>query len=143
MSEDITIKSPEQFENVMKKRREDIQARKMNNTAIDRTEFADHVQVANQIVKIINVLNIDPYIKKVMTLRILGPITTGKERTHLSIALELGIMAQEVREIEREGILIVNDILQKVCSADFVEKFNKDRKVQEEIEKEIKKGKSV
>ena len=141
MSDDITIKNPEQYENVMRQRKADIKAHKMNNTLIDKTQFADHCAIANMVVKIINTLNIDPYIKKVMTMRILGPITTGKERTHLSIAIELGMFVNEVREIEQAGIIIVNGILQKVSVGDFVDKFNKDSKVQKEVEKEIKKGK--
>jgi adenylyl- and sulfurtransferase ThiI len=135
MSDEI-IKSERQFDNLMKKRMEAAAAKHMNEEAMQSVQ---HAEVASQLIKVVNSLNIDPFIKKVMTLRIIGPLITGNERTHISIALELGASIVDVEQAEKAGLAIVNDILQKTSVPDFVEKFNRDRRADAAIRSEIDK----
>ena len=102
---------------------------------------AEHKDAANLTIKIVNTVRMDPIIKKVMTMRILEPLKTGKERTHLSIALELGIKVGEVHDIETAGLMILEKHLQKVSVIEGVEEFNRDRTVTNAVKNEI--GKST
>lgn len=138
MTKEIVIKSTDQFEKIIRERKDKARKRQVNKNCMNKEQLpasVNHADVANQVIKVISVLNIDPYIKRVMTMRILAPMLTGKSKSHLSIALELGMTEDEVKEIEQYGIGIVNDLLQKCSSADFVNKFNRDSKVEQEVKK--------
>ena len=79
---------------------------------------------ANAILKTINAGIKDDFIKKVMTKRILGPIVTGRVRSHLSIAIELGAREFEVMEAERIGVKMMEKIIGDAQM--YMDKFNKD-----------------
>jgi hypothetical protein len=136
--EDITIKSAEHLENVLKKRKEDIKARKINNAPMDRVRAVDHILLANQWLKVINVVIQDQYVRNVMTQRIVTPLRTGQAKSHLIIALELGMREDEVIACEKEGKEILFRHLEACCSSEFVEKFNRDQRLRREVEKTIK-----
>jgi len=142
---DNVIRSPEEFERKMKVRRENAKKRVMNEGQINRKEDAptySHLDVANQILKVISVLNMHPIVKKIMTMRVMGPLVNGRETTHLQIAIQLGMKEGHVKEIESEGIFILNEALNHVSAKDFIEKFNRNAKVEQAV-KEIKQmGKS-
>ena len=141
---DPIIRDPSDFIRAMKKRKEDAKNRKINQAAIDRPEAAaryTHVDIANQMLKVISQLKIHPLCKQVMTIRILGPYSTGKEATHLSIALTLGLREDEVKEIEMDGIMALDDALQKASSTDFVDRFNKNKKVDQMVNEIKRMGK--
>jgi hypothetical protein len=59
----------------------------------------DHAAMASQFIKVINVLNVDPFVKKVVTLRLMSPIVTGRARSYVSIAIELGATERDVRSL--------------------------------------------
>jgi hypothetical protein len=104
----------------------------------------DHAAVASQAIKMINAIKMDAFVRKVMTMRIMGPMVTGMERSHISIALELGATEDDVIEAERYGMKVVEDLLHKVSCQDFVDKFNTEEKLKRTIESEIKqRGNSV
>lgn len=92
-----------------------------------------HMDVANQTIKMINSSIKDPFIRKVMTMRILGPALTGKERSHLSIAIELRASELTVRQAEAHGINMISLLMERVSLPDFVQKFNRERSVVEAV----------
>lgn len=140
MSDEKIIKSEAQFKNLMEERRGKAALRQVNEEAM---HHADHAAVASQSIKVVNSIKMDPFIKKVMTLRIIGPLVTGHERSHLSIALELGTTEDDVKQAEDAGIQIVSALLQKCSTPEFVEKFNRENTAEKLIRAEInKQGKS-
>lgn len=117
----MIIGSKEQLENVI--------ADRPQVKSKDEQFKYDHAAVASQAIKVINSINMDPFVKKVMTLRVLGPMITGHERTHISIALELGASVDDVIQAEAYGIQVVEALLNKVSTQDFINKFNRDEAV--------------
>jgi hypothetical protein len=136
MAEEI-IRSKEQFNNRIAERRSKSDLRQVREESV--ASFS-HAEVACQVIKVVNSLNMDPFVKKVMTLRVMGPMITGGERSHMSIALELGAPVDDVIQAEEYGISVVNTMLAKVSTPEFVEKFNRDRAVMNAIKGEINKG---
>ena len=130
MAEEIIIKNKEQFDNIIAERRKKSDLRQVREDAV--TTY-DHAKVACQLIKVVNSINIDPFVKKVMTLRILGPMITGKERTHISIALVLGSTIDDVDQAEVFGIDCVNTMLEKVAMPDFVEKARREGIVKKSV----------
>lgn len=96
-----------------------------------------HFQVVTLTLKILNSIKIDPFVKKVMTARLLYPVTTGRERTHMSIALELGANVDEVIEAEAYGVQVIEEMMQKCSNQDFVNKFNADAEAKRIINNEL------
>ena len=133
---DIKIKSAEQFENIMKERQDNIKHRKVNPDMLERdTQEAQHLECANTLLKLISCIKLDPIIKKVMTLRLLGPIISKRERTYLSIGLELGISEQEVKQIDMAGLEVVDGYLQRFSTSEFIDKFNQEKQFNRTIQK--------
>lgn len=130
--EERIIRNQEDHKKDLAERRKKSDARQVRE---DNVSAYNHFDVAMQIIKVVNATNIDPFVKKVMTMRILAPVTIGKERDHMSIALELGATATEVEEAEAYGIGVIGEILDKVSLPDFIEKFNSERKLANEIKK--------
>ena len=140
---DTPIRNKEEYFNRMAKRKENAKNRIMNTDATKPTPNVSHVDVANQVLKVIAVLDIHPTVKKIMTMRIMGPLSTGIETSHMNIALTIGMREEQVREAEAEGLAVLSEALQAVSSKEFIEKFNKDKKVDQAV-KEIKNvGKSA
>jgi hypothetical protein len=100
----------------------------------------EHVTCATQMLKFITVADLPPIIKKVMSMKLSAPLLTGVARSNLSIALELGCREEEVCFIEQEGVKLVEELLRVYTSPEMVEKFNKDRAVEEAVKNM---GKSV
>lgn len=99
----------------------------------------EHFTVANQTIKTIHSLPMDPFVKKVMTMRILAPIYTGKEKTHMAIALELGAPVNDVIQAEAYGINCVSKAMENVSNQDFINKFNADKQLDNIVKAEIEK----
>lgn len=118
------IEHSDQFHNVVADRKVE--------SSEERMAF-DHAAVASQAIKVVNSIRMDPFVKKVMTLRILGPMVTGNERTHISIALELGASVDDVIAAEKYGTQVVENLLHKCSTQDFVEKFNRERAVENAV----------
>lgn len=137
MADELIIKSKEQFDNVMKERREKSDKRQVRTEAV-RTY--NHAEVASQVIKVVNSLPMDPFAKKVLTLRVIGPLINGIERSHLSIAMELGATIDDVVQAESYGIDFVSKAMSKFSMPDFIKKFNADKKLDNAIRGEINKG---
>ncbi len=132
------VNRPEDLKKVLGKRRDEANKRKMNSSNLDKEEHTptvEHLDAANQLVKIINVIKMEPIIKKVMSMRIIRPLETGEDRSYLSIGLELGISEREIKQIEEAGVEILAGYMTKYCSSEFVEKFNREKKLREELNK--------
>lgn len=117
--------------------------RKKSDSRQVRTEAVrqySHAEVASQAIKVVNSLPLDPFVKRVMTLRIIGPLLTGHERTHMSIALELGAPIDDVIQAEEYGTEFVENAMAKCSLPDFIGKFNANKKVDQAIRGEITKG---
>lgn len=137
----MIIKDADSFDNVIRERKKKSDKKQVNGDLLkDSSPKIDHRFAANALLKTIQVIKMDHTIKKVLTMRIVGPLMSGKERSHTSIALELGIPEDEIREIEFAGITILDKYLQKVTSSEFIEKFNQEKKLKEAIDREL--GKS-
>lgn len=136
MAEDKIIKTQDQLRNVLEGRQAKAALKQVND---DACPSVNHAAVASQVIKVVNSIRMDPFIQKVMTLRVIGPLVTGHERTHLSIALELGASVDDVEQAEAAGIEIVNNLLQKVATPEFIEKFNRNRVAENLIRSEISK----
>ena len=133
---EITIKDEAQFDRIIKDRQEKNKKRIVNPDLMKRdAPRVEHKEMANLLIKVINVIKMDPTIKKVLTMRVMGPMITGHEKTHLSIALELGINEEEIVQIEQAGMVIVNKYLEKVDPMDSMQSFNRDRIVEREVKK--------
>jgi len=121
------VRNPDQLRNMMAQRPQ-------AESKEERMAF-QHAAVASQAIKVVNSIRMDPFVKKVMTLRIMGPMITGKERSHMSIALELGAPVDDVIAAEAYGVQVVNTLLQRVDMPDFIEKYNRDSIVDREVRK--------
>ena len=89
----------------------------------------NHVKIANDMVKMICMSPVHDLIKRIMILRIGSPLMNQKPLSHLGIALRLGLKENEVFRLEREGIGIVTEFMERVCVQDAVGAFNKEAKV--------------
>lgn len=135
---DTVIKSTDQFDKLIKDRQEKNDKRIVDKSKFQKdTPICNHAEMSSLYLKVVNMIKMDPWIKKVMTRRIMGPMINGRETTHLSIALELGMSESEVIEVERAGMQIVSKHIDKVSSPDFIQKFNRDQKVKTEVSKLI------
>ena len=137
MADEIVIKSEAQFKTLMAERRKKSDLRQVRE---DNVTSVHHSKVACQAIKVVNSLYIDPFVKKVMTLRIMGPIISGSERSHMSIALELGATVDDVEQAEEYGVKIVGEMLEKVALPDFIEKYRRDRLVTDAVKGVIQNG---
>ena len=134
MDDDIVIHSAEEFENYIKDRKANPKKYAVEGMKADEDiAYTEHYEMANLMVKVISYLPIDQTIKNIMTQRIMQPVVLGREKTHLQIALELGLMEDEVREMEAFGIQVIGETLRKYTAEEFVSKFNRDRKVENAV----------
>ena len=122
MNDDV-IRNAEHYEAVKKARREALYTKSPDGNII-----VDHVRTANVLIRFIQLTPMDKWIKDVMIMRIGNPLINLKPATHMQIALTLGCMESEVREMEEVGTKIVNDYIRRVTQPEFVEKFERDRR---------------
>jgi len=136
-NEPVIIRNQEQHKNLLAERRKKSDARQIRTEVVRRYS---HAEVASQAIKVVNSLPMDPFVKKVMTLRIISPLINGRERSHMSIALELGAPVDDVIQAENYGIEFVNQAMEKCALPDFIGKFNSEKKADLAIRREIHKG---
>lgn len=74
----------------------------------------DHARTANAMVMFIANVPMDPWIQKIMIMRLGAPFLNKHQMTPLSIALRLGMKESEVIEIEEEGKKICSDYMERV-----------------------------
>lgn len=92
-----------------------------------------HLPSANLVIKIINAGIKDKLIRDVMTRRLMSPIMTGKPRTHLSIAIELGADVEEVIYAEQVGIKLMDKLLEE--APEHMARFNSEKVIAEEVKR--------
>lgn len=136
-NEPVIIRNQEQHKNLLAERRKKSDARQIRTEAVRRYS---HAEVASQAIKVVNSLPMDPFVKKVMTLRIIAPLISGQERSHMSIALELGATVTDVEQAEAYGLEFVENAMAKCSMPDFVNKFNSEKKTERLIRETIDKG---
>ena len=133
------INTPDDMTKITAPRREQARKRKMNKDKMSFTEgntsYMNHVEMANLMIKVINVLNIEPVIKKVVSMRLMSPLTHGCEKSYLSIALEIGTTEAEIKEIEKAGLELLQRHLSTVSAPDFMKKFNTDKMIKALVDK--------
>ncbi len=133
------INTPEDMAKITAPRKEQARKRKMNKDRMSFTEgntsYMNHVEMANLMIKVINVLNIEPVIKKVVSMRLMHPLTHGCTKSYLSIALEIGTTEAEIREIEQVGMGLLQRHLSTVSAPDFMKKFNTDKMIKDLVKK--------
>ena len=142
MSEKFDVNKPEDLTKLLKSRKDQGAKRLINEEKMSSEQqiHMNHPEIANLMIKVINFLKVDPMIQKVISMRLMNPLTHGVEKTHLSIALELGVREGEVREIEQAGMDILEHHLQKTSSKDFIEAFNRETNLENTIQNELNKG---
>lgn len=87
----------------------------------------NHAEAANAMIKTINSAPEIPHvIKQILTLRIGAPFFLRKPMSHMQIAINLGLSFDEVVILEKEGLLVMKDILKQRSLMDGVLQFNKD-----------------
>ncbi len=133
MSEQFDINSAEEFSNKIGKRLDKARKRDFDADKTDKEPIVAHHAAAMQFIKAISVISMHPIIKKIMIMRISGPLN-GKPCTRMAVAIELGIREHEVKKLEEEGQQILAEFMAKVSSKDFVEKFNRDKKLKAEFD---------
>lgn len=77
----------------------------------------DHLATASTMVEFINAMPdnvMDHWIKEIMIARIGRPALNGRKMTHLAIAIELGMRESQVKELEKIGVKICNEYLERV-----------------------------
>ena len=149
MKKRFDVNTPDDLARLLKDRKEKAKRRIMNKDKISTGNVSvQHLELANMVVKVINVLNVSPLVKKVVSKRIMSPALYGKELSHLSIALELGMREHEVRMLEKEGVEALSIHLSRVSSREFIDKFNRDKHLNKMVneslgksfEKDVQKG---
>ena len=136
MDSNLKINSPEMLDNVLKEKKE-VELEKLSK---EEQIHADHVGLATQAIKMINSAKVDPLVQKVVTLRLLGPILTGNARSHISIALELGVTEHDVVQAEDHGREVLSQLMTHVEPQEVVDKFNSDETVNRAVSNLIAKG---
>ena len=86
----------------------------------------NHERTANAMVKMVMLAPIHDTIKRIMILRIGSPLLKQKPMSHLAIALQLGMKEAEVFKLEKEGIEVVTEFMDRICLPEAVGKFNKE-----------------
>lgn len=92
----------------------------------------DHEAAADALINFISAIpNLDPWIKKVMFMRLGAPLIGGKrakKMSHLAIALQLGMKEKEVKDLEKAGKAIANEWMRRVTTEEIIERGQKDGK---------------
>jgi hypothetical protein len=116
-----------------------LRERKPINTKIEKIKV-NHAEFASLTIKILAGIKIDPFVRRVMTLRVMGPLITGHEKSHIAIALELGASVTDVVDAEKYGVTVIESFMKKVSNNDFINKFNRDDAVDRAVKQEMDKS---
>jgi hypothetical protein len=95
----------------------------------------NHAKTADAMIKFICMAPVDNYIKRIMVMRIGSAFKNQKAQpmSHLQIALLLGETEEKIFQLEREGIVVVSEFMERVCLADGVNAFNKERSIENDV----------
>jgi len=93
----------------------------------------DHVSAVNQTIKFLEGIKLDPFVKSVMKARIIAPLQTGRARSHLSIAIELGARVDDVIAAEAYGVQAVESLLASTHVQDMIDKYNRDKTITDAV----------
>jgi len=122
-NEPVIIRNQEQHRAILAERRKKSDARQVRTEAITHV---DHMKIAHQSIREISAMNIDPFVKKVLILKITGPIVRGEERTSASIALELGASVLDVEQAELYGVERASEIMGDTSIDDLLGRYERD-----------------
>jgi hypothetical protein len=89
----------------------------------------NHKELANTLLKFINVTPMPAKLKVIMSCKIINP-----GMTNMQVALKYGYMVDEVNELESDGKKIVTDYMNRMSTQDAIDKFNKDETVRKAVE---------
>ena len=118
----IIISNQTDFNEYLAKRKN----KKLYSYDKDGKLVVDHLAVANVLGKFIELCPMDPWIRKVMILRIGSPLLKQKPMSHMQIAIQIGATVKEVEEMEVHGKIIVGRFLERCSAREAVEKVNRD-----------------
>jgi len=95
----------------------------------------NHSKTADAMIKFICMAPVDDYIKRIMVMRIGSAFKTQKAQpmSQLQIALLLGETEEKIFQLEREGIAVVSEFMERVCLADGVNAFNRERSIENDV----------
>lgn len=106
------IRNPGDFREYVNERKQ-VAERKLFTLDKTGTVQVDHVATANALIKLIRFAPIDKVIKQIMIMRIGNPLMHGKQMSHISIAIALGMTIEEVIELEKIGVKLVNEFMER------------------------------
>lgn len=103
--------------------------RQNGNTKLHKREngrlVIDHERTANAMAMFIANTPMDTIIKKILLMRIGAPLIHKKPMSHMAIALHLGMMQAEVKELERIGLDQCNEFMERSTGVMFAGTDNK------------------
>ena len=98
----------------------------------------DHIATANLAIKVVNVVpGMHPVIKRILTMRIAEPVKTGKSLSHMQVAISLGMREHEVKRLEREGLMIMNDYLKRASAFEGRDIFNQHSRNVRDLKRQL------
>jgi len=93
----------------------------------------NHRAVARKMVRFIRQVKMPEFIKDILTYRILGCEPNYQPMTHMQIALLVGMLEEEVKNFEKEGMEICEDALHKVTLEESDEKYIQNSRISRDL----------
>lgn len=88
----------------------------------------NHVELANTIIKLVGVVPMSPYSRKVLLLKVSNPGITMT-----GVSLQTGLLAHEIKAYEKEGINRVSDYMRRTDIQEGIDRFNRDSTVENAV----------
>jgi len=99
----------------------------------DRVKFT-HLEVLNQTLKTIDIMPLDPFVKRVLCKKLVSPLYNGGVAvSNMSIALEFGASIDDVDQAEIYGVNAITEFLESTDLQSAIDKFNKDVMVEKAV----------
>ena len=107
----------------------------------DGTIKVDHLAAADAIIRFINAVpNMDRHVREIMIMRIGSPAMKGVKMSHMAIALAKGMSEDEVVFLEKIGVKMTNEYMERVTLLDGMHSGS-GKGVTEEILNRVSTGK--
>ena len=98
----------------------------------------DHKRTAHVMVKFINTSpRITGVMRRIMTLRLLGTAPDYRPLSMMETALAMAIRKEDVERIEKEGVGIVSQELERVSLQEGIDKFNQNSRNARDLKNDI------
>lgn len=96
----------------------------------------NHLDVMNQTLKIIDIMPLDPFVKRVLCIKLVSPLYNyGKAKSNMAVALQLGASIDDVNQAEAFGVNEVSKFLESIELQQAINKFNTDVTVEKAIKR--------